>query len=234
MISRTGEKKMPVRFFSLRDLRRILAFVPVLALLAAAAVTPATAQEDEPTELQKLFGAMGLLDLPKEPIDYSERSPLVVPPSADLAKPGGEVDVRALNPDWPVDQDIKRKKAAAKEAKKPIDAPNDLFYGSRLMQPKDWKQAKSKGRGEGTETWTDDEKRGLFRVTPDKLGFKGWNKKNEIVKFEGEPDRTSLLQPPPGYQTPSKNAPYGIVEDERVVSAPKDSFDPGNVQRQAR
>ena len=225
---------MPVRFFSLRDLRRIFAFIPVLVLLAAAAATPAVAQQDEPTELQKLFGAMGLLELPKDPIDYSERSPLVVPPSADLPKPAGDVDMRALNPDWPVDQDIKRNAAAAKQARKPIDQPNDLFYGARLMQPKDWKQAKSKGRGEGAELWSDDEKRGLFRVTPDKLGFKGWNKKNDIVKFEGEPDRTSLLQPPPGYQTPSKNAPYGIVEDERVVPMSKDTFDPGSMQRQAR
>jgi hypothetical protein len=233
MIFRTGEKKMPVRFFSLRDPRGILALLPVLALLATAAVTPAVAQEEEPSEMQKLFGAMGLLELPKDPIDYSERSPLVVPPSADLPKPAGNVDMRALNPDWPVDQDIKRKKAAAKEAKKPIDAPNDLFYGSRLMQPKDWKQAQSKGRGEGAETWSDEEKRGQYRISLDKLGFKGWNKKNEIVKFKGEPDRTSLLQPPPGYQTPSKNAPYGIVEEERV-RASKDTFDPGSMSRQAR
>lgn len=225
---------MPVRFFSLRDLRRTFALIPVLALLTAATVTPAAAQQDdEPTELQKLFGAMGLLELPKDPIDYSERSPLVVPPSADLPKPAGDVDMRALNPDWPVDQDIKRKKAAAKQARKPIDAPNDLFYGGVLMQPKDWKQAKSKGRGEGAELWSDDEKRGLFRVTPDKLGFKGWNKKNDIVKFEGEPDRTSLLQPPPGYQTPSKNAPYGIVEDERVMTQ-NNAFDQGSMERQAR
>jgi hypothetical protein len=210
---------MPVRFFfSLRFLK----LLPLAAMLAAVMIAPAAAQEEEPSEVSKFLGAIGLLELPKDPIDYSERSPLVVPPSADLPKPGSDENIRALNPEWPVDQDIKRKKTAAKEAKKPIDQPNDLFYGGRLMKPQDWKQAKSKGRGEGTEMMTDEEKRGMYRVSPDKLGFKGWDKKDEMV-FKKEPERTSLLQPPPSYQTPSPNAPYGIVEEEKVQT--KSLFD---------
>ena len=210
---------MPVRFFfSLRFLK----LLPLAAMLAAVMIAPVAAQEEEPSEVSKFLGAIGLLELPKDPIDYSERSPLVVPPSADLPKPGSDENIRALNPEWPVDQDIKRKKTAAKEAKKPIDQPNDLFYGGRLMKPQDWKQAKSKGRGEGTEMMTDEEKRGMYRVSPDKLGFKGWDKKDEMV-FKKEPERTSLLQPPPSYQTPSPNAPYGIVEEEKVQT--KSLFD---------
>lgn len=191
--------------------------LPLVAALVFAASAPAVAQE-EPTELQKLFGAMGLLDLPKDPIDYSERSPLVVPPGADLPKPGESANVRQLNPDWPVDQDIKRAAAAKKEAKKPIDAPNDAFYGARLMKPKDWQGTKTSKSGVG-EVMSEDEKQGMYRISPDKLGFKGWDKKNDMVKFEREPDRTSLLQPPPGYQTPSKNAPYGIVEEESAKNS---------------
>lgn len=214
---------MPVRFFfSLR----LLKLLPLAATLVAVMVAPAMAQEEEePNEISKFLGKIGLLELPKDPIDYSERSPLVVPPTADLPKPGTEENIRALNPDWPVDQDIKRKREAAKEAKKPIDQPNDLFYGGRLMKPEDWKQAKSKGRGEGAEVMTDDEKNGMYRVSPDKLGFKGWNKKDEMV-FKREPERTSLLQPPPGYQTPSPNAPYGIVEEEKVKTT--NSYDRGS------
>jgi hypothetical protein len=214
---------MPIRFFfSLRFLK----LFPLAAMLVAVTAAPVAAQsDDEPTEVQKVLGAMGLLDLPKEPIDYSERSPLVVPPSADLPRPGSDENIRALNPDWPVDQDIKRKKAAAKEAKKPIDAPNDLFYGGRLMKPDDWKQAKSKGRGEGAEVMTDEEKRGWYRLSPKELGFKGWDKKDEMV-FRHEPERTSLLQPPAGYQTPSPNAPYGIVEEEKVKTT--NPFDRGS------
>ena len=35
-------------------------------------------------------------------------------------------------------------------------------------------------------------------------------KKDESAKFTGEPPRTSLTDPPPGYQTPSPDQPYGI------------------------
>jgi hypothetical protein len=35
-------------------------------------------------------------------------------------------------------------------------------------------------------------------------------KKEESAKFTGEPPRTSLTDPPPGYQTPSPDQPYGL------------------------
>lgn len=213
---------MPLRFFFSS---RLLTLLPLAAALAVFAIPPAMAQEDEPNEIAKVLGAIGLLELPKDPIDYSERSPLVVPPTADLPKPGSNENMRALNPEWPVDQDLKHQRAAAKEAKKPIDAPNDLFYGGRLMEPKDWKQAKSKGRGEGPELWSDAAKHEVYRLSPTELGFKGWNKKQELT-FTKEPARTSLLQPPPGYQTPSRNAPYGIVEGEKVKTT--DLYDRGS------
>lgn len=208
---------MPIRFFFSSKFSKL---APLAVVLATFAVAPAFAQEDnEPTELQKLLGAAGLLDLPKDPIDYHERSPLVVPPSADLPKPGATADIKQLNPEWPVDQDIKRAKAAAKEARKPIDAPNDLFYGGRLMRPGDVRQTQKTG---DSEVMTEAEKSGWARLSPTELGFKGWNKKEEMT-FTKEPERTSLLQPPTGYRTPSPNAPYGIVEEEKVKT--KSIFD---------
>jgi hypothetical protein len=36
------------------------------------------------------------------------------------------------------------------------------------------------------------------------------NKKEETAKFTGEPPRVSLTEPPPGYQTPSPEQPYGL------------------------
>jgi len=35
---------------------------------------------------------------------------------------------------------------------------------------------------------------------------------DEYGKFDGEPPRTSLVQPPPGYLTPSPAAPYGTTD----------------------
>ena len=38
---------------------------------------------------------------------------------------------------------------------------------------------------------------------------------NEQARFEGEPGRGSLTQPPAGYQTPSSNYPYGFSDDSK-------------------
>ena len=74
---------------------------------------------------------------------------------------------------------------------------------------------------DGAEAVSEAEKTGSYRLAPSQLGFRGWDKKNE-VKFEKEPARTSLLQPPPGYQTPSPNAPSGIIEQEKTQATPYD------------
>ena len=39
-------------------------------------------------------------------------------------------------------------------------------------------------------------------------GQKDW------VSFTREPERSLLTEPPPGYRTPSPNAPYGVVEEK--------------------
>jgi hypothetical protein len=195
--------------------------LPLAAMLTVFAVSPAFAQQEEPSTMQKIFGAMGLLELPKAPIDYEERAPLVVPPSADLPQPGSPEDVRQLNPEWQVDQDIKRARAAKKESKI-IDVANDPFYGENTMRLDrvkgargDKKKTQQTASGPydansaGAEAYQNKE-----RYTPSQLGFKGWGKKSDEVVFKGEPERTSLLEPPPGYLTPSPNAPYGLVEGQ--------------------
>ena len=54
-------------------------------------------------------------------------------------------------------------------------------------------------------------------MSPSQLGYKGglfgnmFGKKDdqEATRFTGEPQRTSLTDPPVGYQTPSPDQPYG-------------------------
>src|SRR5262249_27232803 len=57
------------------------------------------------------------------------------------------------------------------------------------------------------------QKTGADRLSPSQLGFLGWGKK-DTVSFAGEPERQLLTEPPPGYRTPSPNAPYGVVEEK--------------------
>ena len=45
-----------------------------------------------------------------------------------------------------------------------------------------------------------------------KTGF--WAPKEEYTPFTGEPQRSSLTEPPPGYRTPSPNQPYGVGREK--------------------
>lgn len=197
-------------------LRRLL---PLAALLTLVAAPPAFAQQEKPNELQKVFGALGLLELPKAPIDYEERAPLVVPPSSDLPTPGNPADVSRLNPEWPVDEDIKRAKSENRGPKF-IDVTSDAFYGGYRMRTDQVDRSK---KGTAARDAADKEQMARneaevtnqSRLSASQLGFKGWGQKQSSVVFNGEPARTSLLEPPTGYRTPSPNAPYGIVEEEQ-------------------
>lgn len=204
---------------------RLSRLVPLAAMLTVFAAAPALAQE-EPSTMQKILGAAGILELPKAPIDYEERAPLVVPPSSELPPPGSAADVRRLNPEWPVDQDIKRARAERKDAHTSIDMVDDTFYGTHNVLPPDQLRRKKADKNAtrsastgpydpnsaGAEAYQNKE-----HYLPSRLGFKGFGKKDGGAVFKGEPERTSLLEPPPGYRTPSPNAPYGIVEGERKV-----------------
>jgi hypothetical protein len=61
-------------------------------------------------------------------------------------------------------------------------------------------------------------------MSPSQLNSKGifnWNALmgthlNETAKFEGEPTRNALTQPPAGYQTPSPAYPYGGGSDKGI------------------
>ncbi|MGA8079747.1 MAG: hypothetical protein WB868_20430, partial [Xanthobacteraceae bacterium] len=47
-----------------------------------------------------------------------------------------------------------------------------------------------------------------------------WLKQEDYGTFTGEPPRVSLSDPPPGYQTPSPNQPYGVVPERKVYKPP--------------
>jgi hypothetical protein len=203
--------------------RIVSKLLPLVALCVAAMASPAAAQNDEgPSELQKLFGAAGLLDLPKDPIDYQERSPLVVPPSAVLPPPRNLGDITKLNPEWPSDPDWKAIREGTARSKTTPEERRGNFYpwGSNVkvedmsrVNPARPDKKKGSDPSGGYTTAGEEAKAGTERYSPSQLGFFGWGKKNS-VSFTGEPERGMLTEPPPGYRTPSPNAPYGVVEEK--------------------
>jgi len=215
-------------------------WLSLIALCAIVAAMPAAAQEDEgPSELQKLFGNMGLLDLPKDPIDYQERSPLVVPPSTQLPPPSNVGDVAKLNPEWPSDADWKKIRETKTKSKiTPEERRGNFYPDGGMVKVEDMSRVNparpAKKTGSGYDTAGEEAGAGAERYSPSKLGFLGFGKKADTGNFTREPDRTLLTEPPPGYRTPSPNAPYGVIEEKAryTKSNPFDRLnDPNDTKR---
>jgi hypothetical protein len=189
-------------------------FVTVAGLTGnawAQAQAQAKAQEDDDIEdhvlnadkrlLNTILAPLGLAAPSGPGIEYRERSPLVVPRSPDLPPPGKA----ARGGDWPVEPEVKAKREASALRK----AGKEVHLGRNDEKPisgtpEQWKTGH-------TGTWTDNPKYqepGFLSML-----FKGqlYGSWSETGKFDGEPPRTTLVDPPPGYLTPSAAAPYGVT-----------------------
>jgi hypothetical protein len=201
-----------------------------LALGAAmlAAPAPARAADDEPTIDQKLIrGFMEGLGLKRdgETINYQERAPLVIPPRLDLPPPEKSEAAVANNPAWPKDPDVVRRKEAER-----YDRNRNISAEREREQNRLSENELTPGGAPNRQAHKDDgyqAPRGDFAnpLSPSQLGYKGGmfdnifgkKDKDEVVRFTGEPPRTALTEPPPGYQTPSPDQPYGTQK----AAAPK-------------
>lgn len=158
-------------------------------------------------------------------INYRERSPLVLPSNETLPPPE-KADV-VSNPAWPKDPDVKRRKLIAEEKKGRMTSdqreheqnplsPSELAPGPRPRGV----QAVVSGdpdRKDKNSDFTD-------ILSPSALGYKGGllgkmfhGGDDDVAKFTGEPPRTSLTEPPAGYQTPSPDQPYGVTNAKAKV-----------------
>ncbi len=106
--------------------------------IAFMSATAARADDDNPA-WSKFMQTLGLKKEPETQIHYTERSPLVVPPSRDLPPPVS--DAAAPAPDWPKNP----KTTASKQTKKdavvpgtgPIQTPNPPIE-KHWYNPADW------------------------------------------------------------------------------------------------
>jgi hypothetical protein len=212
----------------------------VLVFGAAAVLgsAPVRAADDEPTFDQKIMNSimdgLGFKRDGEPGISYQERAPLVIPPGRDLMPPERS-DPAANNPAWPKDPDVERRKVETamqknrnvsdeREREQNPLRPDQLTPGARGKQKRqaartdDGYQAPASGFGS--------------QLSPSELGYKGnifsnmfSSKKEEQAKFTGEPPRTSLTEPPAGYQTPSPDQPYGLAKGAAPTKAYNDYRD---------
>lgn len=154
-------------------------------------------------------------------INYSERSPLVVPPTKDLPPPSANA-VPAV-PDWPKDPDVSRR-ARAKVKEKPHPHADYVIDSSRPLRPGELdvpgrNTTARNGGAPGGSLNADYPERDY--TPPKKSVFDLFNtSKQQYATFTGEPARTSLTDPPAGYMTPSADQPYGIGPDQKKYKIP--------------
>jgi len=219
-------------FKSKRKFTRLaLAATLGMAMVMGCAGTFAHAADDDDDELldTKIFkGILKGLGLRKDEagIEYRERSPLVLPPSNQLNVLPSPEDVanskKAAN--WPDDPDIKRVKLRREQERK--RKPQEPGVDDKPLSPKQMMEGKPTAGPtipRGGEAPGKSEEGSAAPSTNAELGSKGflnmfktglWAPKEEYTPFTGEPQRSSLTEPPPGYRTPSPNQPYGVGKEK--------------------
>lgn len=190
----------------------------------AVATAPARAQDMAPDEkfLDSIMTGIGLERPGSKPnIDYRERSPLVIPPSTTSLPPPETAAVK--DPNWPVDPEVRQANALkAMQKDDGLTSSQRMDVSARPLPIDEIEKGRAYGKGRADGKTVDD--KGL-PLRPNQLGYVGglWDqvfgngKKEETAKFTGEPSRTSLIEPPTGYQTPSPNQPYTAGKGKAYV-----------------
>jgi hypothetical protein len=209
-----------------RPLMRLARGAALAALVICAGAPAARAGDDDPNATQgsskslydKMLDVIGLNG--QGAIQYSERSPLVVPPTRDLPPPGA--NAAPAVPNWPKDPDIARTHQT-KVKEKPSAHPDWVVENSRVLSPS---ELDAPGKNPAATPTTPGPACGPADC-PDQLkpqktfsNYFDFMKKEQYGTFTGEPPRASLTEPPPGYLTPSADQPYGIGPAQKQYKVP--------------
>jgi hypothetical protein len=214
-----------------RGKRRLLAGVLGVALAVAfggqCALAQGTDEENVPLDTKLFRRFMKDLGMQRDgdtQINYRERAPLVVPPNRALPPPETGT-VSRNNPAWPRDPEvIQRRREAAAKRRGPRTAAEAEIEDARPLKPNEFGRGQVAVSAPATTPKTPEESARALR--PSELGSKGlfggifstFGSSAETAPFTGEPPRDTLTAPPPGYQTPSPNQPYGLTYDKKARS----------------
>jgi len=122
-------------------------------------------------------------------------------------------------PNWPKDPDEKRRKEAA-AARKKANKPQEPWQAARPLTPSEMNAGRTATAARENNDPIQPGTNANPSMSPAQLGYTGglWNmfkgNTGDESKFVSEPPRESLVEPPPGYQTPSPNYAYGTGPDK--------------------
>ncbi len=173
-----------------------------------------------------------LLGLPsgeeqKDPIDYRERAPLVVPPNQNLRPPveGRSAEERRGN--WPQDPDVLARRRAAEEARRPGSTDSVTAREGQLgrrMTPDEIRAGRVAG-AEVTRVPTSpvdhsraSESHNLFgglRALRE-MDRRDADAATRATELREEPKREFLTDPPTGLRRPADNAPMRATREGQV------------------
>jgi hypothetical protein len=218
---KASRPNMRAKLTTLSCVRAVLGLALGVGLLAVS--TAARAGDDDVPIDTKIFRSimhsLGLKSADDPQINYQERPPLVIPADETLPPPQ-TTDAATKNPAWPKDPDVARAKLEKKRGAE-LSTTDQMEHEGTPLRPEELTPgAKTAARvRHPNATNPSIGSDGTVRLNPSELGYKGGlfglmfdRKDEENVKFTGEPPRASLTEPPPGYQTPSPDQPYGNVK----------------------
>ena len=197
---------------------------PVLALVLAAAgmaigANPASAQILSDTPFKGALTTLGIIAPDRDPIEYHERAPLVVPKNMDLPPPVQQAAER--NPEWPTDPDVAAKLKEKAEAAKPVVRRQGGDNGGEETRLSIWQVLAGKSSSAPVQpagpsgTYYDTNRQNENGFIP-----------NSVIRAQGqqfaehdpeatdeirpgyEPKRKYLTDPPAGYRKPSDKAAF--------------------------
>ncbi|MGE0750617.1 MAG: hypothetical protein AB7K64_08520 [Variibacter sp.] len=215
--------------------RLVMAAAAIGCVMAASTVSALAQDDDDDTFEQKMLRK--LMGRDKPPIDYRERSPLVIPPSSELPPPesanafaaqGSAAGSAAAvgSAAWPQDPDVAAKNK--KTTRRIRGADESDRAAAALMSPDEIKRGKVSG-GERKRAVTLSDNESSRPLRPGELGGKEYSlfslfgksaQGEKPEKFAGEPTRELLTEPPVGYRTPSPDQPYQPPKEKPIFKMP--------------
>ncbi|MDE2364701.1 MAG: hypothetical protein KGM42_18645 [Hyphomicrobiales bacterium] len=188
---------------------------------------PARAFDDRPSTFDPLLNIVGLGrdDAEKPQIDFRERPKLVVPKGDDLPPPQSGGAGHAAN--WPVDQDVKRRRAAAEAAR----APRVISLNERTtLTPAELQRGRSDEKPTATELCDT-----RYGGVPDCSALTPVDKLKRVFSLGGapvdpnkvtpgaEPTREYLTEPPAGYRAATRTVEVRQRAPNRAYESPSAS-----------
>jgi len=203
-----------------------LAAVSMLALMAFG-TKGVRAEEGE--FAKSILGSIGLIPEEKDPIQYRERAPLVLPPKLDLPTPveGGQGEKRHSN--WPKDPDVAAARERAADAVQPRTQTREWKANTNDRLPaEELRRTRSAGRDPSDRTPVNplarDKREADGWVHPDKLRSTAKSYRDADALEPGqEPNRRELTDPPTGYRRTAGDGTFVPTAD-----APRDLSDPAS------